>query len=324
MSSNLQDETQTRTRRRRTRKTASRRSDNVDRQFLDASNDELAYPAVDPFATEMDFRVDLTMFRGPLDLLLYLVRKHELDVMDIPISLVTEQYCQYLEVLEDLNVDEVGDFIEMASLLIEIKSRMVLPHDEDEQEENIEDDPRQELVQRLLEYKKYKDVASTLKENGREWQQRYTRVAQDLPPRTVDPAEQPIHEVELWDLVSAVGRIMRERERLKPLTNIVYDDTPQQVYMQQLHERLIREDGIHFTDMFELGMHKSRMIGIFLAILELVRNYGVVVEQVGMHGDMILKQGDNFRPSLELTEVFSDFDTTVAEPDEELVVAKPR
>ena len=112
---------------------------------------------------------------------------------------------------------------------------MVLPHDEDEQEENIEDDPRQELVQRLLEYKKYKDVASTLKENGREWQQRYTRVAQDLPPRTVDPAEQPIHEVELWDLVSAVGRIMRERERLKPLTNIVYDDTPQQVYICLLY-----------------------------------------------------------------------------------------
>ena len=113
------------------------------------------------------------MFRGPLDLLLYLVRKHELDIMDIPVAMVTEQYLSYLEILEELDVDEVGDFIEVASLLIEIKSRMVLPRDEDEQETPLQDDPRDELVARLLEYKKYKDAASILDESGRDWQQRY-------------------------------------------------------------------------------------------------------------------------------------------------------
>lgn len=322
MSSNLQDETQTETRLRRSRESATLKLDApAGSNPYAVLGDDLAFPAVDPFATEMDFRVDLSMFRGPLDLLLYLVRKHELEIMDIPISMITDQYIAYLEILEQLDVDAVGDFVEIASLLIEIKSRMVLPQVEDEEEQAVEDDPRQELVQRLLEYKKYKDAATTLKESGQEWQQRFPRVARDLPPRTVDPAEQPIHEVELWDLVSAVGRIMRESQRLQPLTNIVYDDTPIQVYMQQVHERLMREGKASFTDTFEPGMHKSKMIGVFLAILELVRNYGVIVDQSGLHGEMVLKQGDEFKPSLEVSEVFSDFSEVV---EEELVPAKPR
>ena len=95
-------------------------------------------------------------------------------------------------------------------MLVEIKSRMVLPNVE---EEVIEwKDPREELVQRLLEYKQYKDVASMLEERGRQWQQSYSRLANDLPPRRVDPSDQPIHEVELWDLVSALGRVMREHK----------------------------------------------------------------------------------------------------------------
>ena len=114
----------------------------------------------------MDFRVDLDMFRGPLDLLLYLVRKNELEITDIPIARITDQYLEYLTILEQLDVNAVGDFLEIASTLMEIKSRMALPG-MDEQEEPW-DDPREELVQRLLEYKKYKDVASMLEERGRQ------------------------------------------------------------------------------------------------------------------------------------------------------------
>lgn len=318
MSSNIQDETQ-HTRPRRSRNCATLDPNAPLDSPYAGLGDGLAYPAVDPFAPEMDFRVDLSMFRGPLDLLLYLVRKHELDVMNIPISLITDQYTGYLDVLTDLDVDEVGDFLEMASLLIEIKSRMVLPQAEDESDDEMKDDPRDELVQRLLEYKKYKDAATILKESGHEWQQRYPRIANDLPPRSLNPAEQPIHEVELWDLVSAIGRITREKQRLKPLTNIVYDDTPMQVYMQRIHERLMEHGTVCFTDMFEPGMHKAKMIGIFLAILELARNYGVVVEQGGMHGNMVVRRGEDFKPSLELTEVFTDY-----VDDAELVPAKPR
>src|SRR4030095_7478626 len=146
----------------------------------------------------MDFRVQLEVFRGPLDLLLFLVRKHEVDVCDIPIALITDQYLAHLEVLQRLDVNEGGDVfdvVEWASMLVATKSQMFLPRGGEEVE--AWDDPRDELVQRLLEYKKYKDAASMLDERSRDWQQHYARLASDLPPRDIDPAGQPIHEVEL-------------------------------------------------------------------------------------------------------------------------------
>ncbi|MFV1968102.1 MAG: ScpA family protein, partial [Pirellulaceae bacterium] len=162
----------------------------------------------------MNFRIELDTYRGSMDLLLYLVRKHEVDLFDIPIATIAEQYAAHLELLEALSVDDVGDFVEMASTLLEIKSQMVLPRGGEEVEEM--EDPRGELVARLLEYKKYKDAASMLDEQGRAWQQRYTRLANDLPPRRVDLETQPIQEVELWDLVSALGRIMRDNQATQP------------------------------------------------------------------------------------------------------------
>ncbi len=125
----------------------------------------------------MNFRVDLEIFRGPLDLLLYLVRKHEVEIVDLPLALITDQFLSYLAVIEQLDVDMVGDFVDMASTLIELKSRLVLPRT-DEVVEELED-PRHELVQRLLEYKRYKDAASMLEERGREWQHRFARLADD-------------------------------------------------------------------------------------------------------------------------------------------------
>ncbi len=247
----------------------------------------------------MNFRVDLEIFRGPLDLLLYLVRKHEIDVAEVPIAPITDQFLAHLEVLTDLNINDVGDFVEMASTLIEIKSRMVLPRAGEEVEEV--DEAREELVQRLLEYKKFKDAASMLEDRGRRWQQRYTRLADDLPPRKIDPAEQPIHDVELWDLVSAFGRVMRANATAHPPT-IVYDDTPIQVYMQRIHERLVANRRASFGEMFQPGMHKSAMIGVFLAILELVRHHCVHAEQDDTHGEIWVTPGDAFDASLNLIE----------------------
>ena len=177
----------------------------------------------------MDFRVDLNVFRGPLDLLLYLVRKHEVDILDIPIALIAEQYLAHLAVLEQMNVNAVGDFLALAAWLIEIKSQQVLPRSDEVQEEL--EDPRQELVQRLLEYKRYRDAASMLEERTRAWQDHYSRLSSDLPQYPRNPAEEPIREVELWDLVSAFGRIIRENVATRP-SNIVYDDTPIHVYME--------------------------------------------------------------------------------------------
>ena len=249
----------------------------------------------------MDFRVDLNLFRGPLDLLLYLVRKHEVEIVDIPIAEITDQYLQYIAVLEQVDVNAVGDFLAMASMLIEIKSNEVLPRN-DEIEEEI-DDPRQELVRRLLEYKKYRDAASILEERSRAWQEHYPRLSNDLPGRVRDLSEEPIQEAELWDLVSAFGRIMRETEAAKP-SNIVYDETPIRVYMGRIHARLVECRRMAFCELFEPDMHKSKLIGIFLAILELVRHRHVRVEQNALFGEIWLAIEENCTQPLD----FSDAD----------------
>jgi segregation and condensation protein A len=239
----------------------------------------------------MDFRIDLDAYRGPLNLLLYLVRKHEVEIADLPIARITEQYLEHLEVLRELDVNAAGEFLELASTLVEIKSQSVLPHG-DEELEAIHD-PRDELVERLLEYKKYKDAASMLDEQSRQWQQRFARQASELPVRRIDLTQQPIHEVELWDLVSALGRMIRSREAIAP-ANIVYDETPIQVYMKQIHDRLATAGKAAFSELFAPGMHKSAMVGMFLAILELVRHHSVRTEQGELHGEIWVLPGEAF------------------------------
>lgn len=238
----------------------------------------------------MNFRVDLSLFRGPLDLLLYLVRKHELDILDIPVAKITEQYLDYLAVLEKIDVNAVGDFVAMAAILIEIKSQQALPQS-DEVEEEIED-PRNELVRQLLEYKKYRDAAVILDEKSRDWQQRYPRLANDLPPRPRNLAEEPIREVELWDLVSAFGRILRERN-VEPTENIVYDDTPISSHMERLFARLQRERRIPFRDLFQPGMHRTTLVGVFLASLELVRHEYALCEQEDLFDEIAVMAHPN-------------------------------
>ena len=232
-----------------------------------------------------DFHIDLTIYHGPLDLLLYLVRKHELDILNIPLSVITGQFIEYLEILKQIDINVAGDFIAMAGTLIEIKSYQVLPGME-EMEEEIED-PRKDLVRQLLAYKVHSDNAAELEERGRKWQQHYPRIADDLLIRRKNIAEEPIHEVELWDLVSAFGRIMRANA---PQTqqDIVYDDTPITTHMKRIHYRLKREESIAFRGLFSPGQHKSTLIGIFLAMLELVRHKYARVYQENLFGEIKL------------------------------------
>jgi segregation and condensation protein A len=246
----------------------------------------------------MNFRVDLDIFRGPMDLLLFLVRKHEVEITEIPIAPIAEQFLKYLEVLQELDVDGVGDFLDMASTLIEIKSRTVLPHGE-EVDEPLED-PRQDLVRRLLEYKQFKDAASMLEERGRAWQQRYRRLGSDLPARPRDPAEEPIHEVELWDLVSAFGRILRQQAKSGP-SNIVYDDTPIEVYMQRIHAELMQQRRIAMSELFKPYTNKSTLIGLFLATMELTRHHGVLLEQSELFDEIWIMPGETTSETLDLT-----------------------
>lgn len=243
--------------------------------------------------TADDFRLTTPDFSGPMDLLLYLVRKHEVPILELSVSSIIDQYLAAMDVLREIDINGVGDFLSMATLLMEIKSQEMLPG-EVAIEEEIED-PRQELVQHLLAYKEYYDTATELERRSRQWQQYYPRVANDLPRRATSAADAPIAEVELWDLVSAFGRLIREASPSRA-HQVVYDDTPISTHMTNIYTRLRDAGRLGFRDLFEPGQHKTTMIGIFLALLELVRHEYAVVEQQQLFGEIELTLRNATRP----------------------------
>jgi segregation and condensation protein A len=229
----------------------------------------------------MDYQVDLDTFRGPLDLLLFLVKRHEVDIFDIPIAKITEQYFEYLNVLKQIDVERAGEFLVMAATLMEIKSKMLLPQDLAAPEEA--EDPRRELVQQLVEYRKFKEAAAKLEVRAIE---QTTRVAREAPAEVEEEGgPPPVRPVEMWDLVSAFGRLLRQAEALQP-TPIIVDDTPQVVYQAQIRQRLKREPRVPFVALFTPPHLRSRLIGLFLAILEMIRTGQVLVEQPDPFGEI--------------------------------------
>ena len=244
----------------------------------------------------MAFTLSLDLFQGPMDLLLYLIRKQELNILDIRISDIIGQFIDYVEVLDYIDCSIAGEFIAMASWLLEMKSLEVIPCEEETVEEL--EDPREDLVHQLLDYKKFRDASCLLEERGRRWQQNYARLADDCPRRSRDLAEEPILDVELWDLVSAFGRIIREPKGNLP-ANIVYEETPIQAHMARIQERL-QENGVtSFSELFKPGMHKTTLVGIFLASLELVRNYHVCIEQYQLFGEIWLRCGEGWSKEIQ-------------------------
>lgn len=270
-----------------------------------ASTDE-SVPDFSQFDQEVDkFKVELGVFCGPMSLLLFLVRKHEVDILDIPIAEITDQYLEFLDILQELNLDSIGEFIVAASTLIEIKSFQVLPGEEEVQEEI--EDPRKDLVTQLLAYKKFCEGAGMLEQRSRIWQRRYPRLSNDLTPKERNPAEEPIRDIVIWDLVSAFGRLLSEKS--PTLTHrVVYDDTPVSVYMRRIYIRLKREHAIEFGDLFRGAVKKSTFIGIFLALLELVRNGFAMAEQANLFGEIRIQyrepsdQEENSKALFDFTE----------------------
>ena len=234
-----------------------------------------------------DYRVQLDLFSGPLDLLLNLVRRNEVDVADLPIARRTHQILQLLEVLEFLDLDLVGDFIVMASTLVEIKRRQVWPRAEEEAADElpINDDPSSELIQQLMEYKRYKDAAIAMEQRAAEWQERYPRLSDDRPSAGKDHAEDPIKEVELWDLVSALSRVL-QKKIVEKSSSIRYDDTPISTYIDRIGARVREAGRIPFSEFFEGTNLRSKIIGIFLAVLELLRHHGFRADQVSEYGEI--------------------------------------
>jgi len=232
-------------------------------------------------ATMANYLVALDTFHGPLDLLLHLVKRNEVDILDIPIAKLADQFLEYLETIHELDVELAGDFLVMAATLLEMKSRMLLPN-EDEAASEVEDDPRRELVRQLLEYRKFKDAAAALEERA---QQASLRMARMPVPEPQARAVRPVRPVELWDLVSAFARLMRETQSLRP-TTVIVDETPQHLYEAQIREQVRAAHRVSFRDLFTPPYSKSRLIGLFLALLELIKQRQVWLEQPEPFGEI--------------------------------------
>jgi segregation and condensation protein A len=227
-----------------------------------------------------DYRVNLDIFAGPLDLLLYLVRKEEVDIYDIPIAKITDQYIRYIELLKSLDIDLAGDFLVMAATLMQIKSAMLLPKAEPDQLQDDDlSDPRKELIRQLLEYKKFKDAANLLNAAADEQKERFPRpgtIVNRLKP-DAEP-EIDIDQVSIWDLLEAFDAICKATGTVSDISNIK-DDTPIDLYQIEILHRLQTEGPMTFESIFESRTNRVVMIGLFLALLELIREKLAWVEQ---------------------------------------------
>lgn len=241
----------------------------------------------------MPYQVAIDTFHGPLDLLLYLVKRDEVDILDIPIAKLTEQFLDYLRVVKELDVEAAGDFLVMAATLMVIKSRLLVPVSEEAEADHDEPDPRKELVKQLLEYRRYKDAAQKLEEAA---ETHATKVPRTPEEPSAPGGPQAVRAVELWDLVAAFARLVRETESARP-QSVITDDTPQQVYEDYIRDRLRAGGRLRFLDVFTPPHHRARLIGLFLAVLELIRRFEVAVEQPEPFGDIWLSLTEASTPA---------------------------
>jgi len=230
------------------------------------------------------YRVNLEAFAGPMDLLLYLVRTEEVDIYDIPITKITEQYLKYIEMLKNLNIDLAGDFLVMAATLMHIKSAMLLPKAQPDQIE-AEDfqDPRAELIRQLLEYKKFKDAANLLDACAARQKQRTARPETIIDKLKDDnEPEVDMDNVSVWDLLEAFDTILQATGASYDISHIP-DDTPIDLYQIEILHRLQTEGAMPFERIFEGKGNRLAMVGFFLAMLELIKDSLVAAEQQDVH-----------------------------------------
>ncbi|MBO0700179.1 MAG: segregation/condensation protein A [Zavarzinella sp.] len=229
----------------------------------------------------MPYHVALDAFHGPLDLLLYLVKRNEVDVRDIPVARIAEQFLEHLHAIQTIDVEWAGEFLVLAATLMEIKSKLLLPRPEEGDGPKPED-PRRELVRQLVEYRKTKEAAGHL---DRLAEERHFRVARAIPEDEEGATSPRFRRVELWDLVSAFGRLVRETEALQPL-HLVTDETPQAAYLDLVRNKLAGARPVPFRDLFEPPFTRPRLIGVFLALLELIKMGEICLDQPRPFGDI--------------------------------------
>jgi segregation and condensation protein A len=238
--------------------------------------------------TELPYQVRIENFEGPLDLLLHLIKKSEINIYDIPIAMIAQQYLTYIEAMKDLNLTVAGEFLVMAATLLQIKSKMLLPVEEHAEDDEDGPDPREELVRRLLEYKTFKEAARQLDTQERMWREIYSRpaVSVEADPQSDDAM---LDNIGLFDLVDALQTIL-DRNPGKKLLEIIPDNLTVRDRMTVILEALEGQESIGFEALFETSCHRLIIIVTFLALLELIRLRTVRVYQAENFGPILLSR----------------------------------
>jgi segregation and condensation protein A len=210
--------------------------------------------------------IKIPVFEGPFDLLLHLIRENKLDIYDIPISVITSQYLEYIEIMKELNLEIAGDFLVMAATLIQIKSRMLLPPDEEAAAEE-QEDPRLDLVQRLLDYQKYKEAATDLRTKEEEWMRVFHK--EPLAEEGEEEGELYLFDLSLFDLLDAFKKIL---DKAPPdIVSITRETLTVKDKMSMVMEILEGKEAVRFEDLFRDGISRVQLIITFVSLLELIR-----------------------------------------------------
>jgi segregation and condensation protein A len=221
-----------------------------------------------------DYRLQLDVFEGPLDVLLYLIRRDEVDIYDIPIAHITEQYVSFLDQARTDNLEIAGEFLLMAATLVQIKARMLLPvtHDDEEDEFLDEGDPRAELVERLIEYRQFRDVAQELHTREKTERDYFPRTGARMEDDENEEEDVPtaVGEVNLYDLLTAFSNVLRYAEDA-PIAEVEPQKFTLEQSIAETTGRLRESKSLRFTDLFDKGSTRLLMVCTFLAVLELIR-----------------------------------------------------
>jgi segregation and condensation protein A len=218
---------------------------------------------------ETDYKVKLEVFEGPLDLLLYLIKRDEIDIYDISIERITRQYLEYLQAFKELKIDIAGEFVVMAANLIYLKSRSLLPLDQQPPEEDAEeDDPRWDLIRQLIEYKKFKEAAAQLHDRALEQERIFVR---DGGSVAVSDAPLPLHEVGIFQLIHAFQEVIKRVEAREDLQEIFGERFSVSDKIEKILERVGNGTPVRFSDLFGQIVSRLEIVVTFLALLELIR-----------------------------------------------------
>lgn len=224
----------------------------------------------------MDYRVKLNIFEGPLDLLLHLIKEQKLDLYDIPISTITKQYLEHIDIMKELNLNIAGDYLVMAAELARIKSRMLLPQQEPEEENESGEDPRENLVRQLLEYRKYKEAAAELRVMELNQKEIFTR---NVPEQLVEGDDDIKYDVTVYDLMIAFKNIVKELS-FREDYEVTIDKISITDKINSIMEKLSDEISITFDELLHLARSKMEIIATFLGILELMRLNLIKIQQI--------------------------------------------